>query len=74
MQSVLEREKSCLLFAPGEIESGKVCSEMIGKESIWKASTSTSGTRFSVGLDNLNISGGEQERNLINPEFVVSSM
>jgi type IV secretion system protein VirD4 len=63
--------KNILLFAPGEIESGKVCSEMIGKESIWKASTSTSGTRFSVGLDNLNISGGEQERNLINPDEVM---
>lgn len=63
--------KNILLFAPGEIESGKVCSEMIGKESIWKSSTSTSGTRFSVGLDNLNISGGEQERNLINPDEVM---
>ena len=63
--------KNILLFAPGEIESGKTCSEMIGKESIWKTSTSTSGTRFSVGLDNLNISGGEQERNLINPDEVM---
>ena len=63
--------KNILLFAPGEIESGKVCSEMIGKESIWKSSTSTSGTRFSVGLDNLNISGNEQERNLINPDEVM---
>lgn len=63
--------KNILLFAPGEIESGKVCSEMIGKESIWKASTSTSGSRFSVGLDNINISGGEQERNLINPDEVM---
>ena len=63
--------KNILLFAPGEIESGKTCSEMIGKESIWKSNTSTSGTRFSVGLDNLNISGGEQERNLINPDEVM---
>ncbi len=63
--------KNILLFAPGEIQSGKTCSEMIGKESIWKSSTSTSGTRFSVGLDNLNISGGEQERNLINPDEVM---
>lgn len=63
--------KNILLFAPGEIASGKTCSEMIGKESIWKASTSTSGSRFSVGLDNLNISGGEQERNLINPDEVM---
>lgn len=63
--------KNILLFAPGEIESGKTCSEMIGKESIWKSNTSTSGTRFSVGLDNLNISGGEQERNLINADEVM---
>lgn len=63
--------KNILLFAPGEIESGKTCSEMIGKESIWKASTSNSGSRFSVGLDNINISGGEQERNLINPDEVM---
>lgn len=63
--------KNIILFAPGEIESGKTCAEMIGKESIWKSSTSTSGTRFAVGLDNLNISGGEQERNLINPDEVM---
>jgi len=63
--------KNVILFAPGEIESGKTCSEMVGKESIWKSSTSTSGTRFSVGLDNLNISGNEQERNLINADEVM---
>ncbi len=63
--------KNIIVYAPGEIESGRIVSEMIGKESIWKASTSTSGTRFSVGLDNLNISGNEQERNLINPDEVM---
>lgn len=63
--------KNIISFAPGEIESGKIISEMIGKESIWKSSTSTSGSRYSVGLDHLNISGNEQERNLINADEVM---
>jgi type IV secretion system protein VirD4 len=63
--------KNSILYAPGEIESGKINSEMIGKESVWTASTSTSGSRFSVGLDNLNLSGNEKERNLINADEVM---
>jgi type IV secretion system protein VirD4 len=63
--------KNSILYAPGEIESGKMNSEMIGKESVWTASTSTSGSRFSVGLDNLNLSGSEKERNLINADEIM---
>jgi type IV secretion system protein VirD4 len=63
--------KNSILYAPGEIESGKINSEMIGKESVWTASTSTSGSRFSVGLDNLNLSGSERERNLINADEIM---
>jgi type IV secretion system protein VirD4 len=63
--------KNSILYAPGEIESGKMNSEMIGKESVWTASTSTSGNRFSVGLDNLNLSGSEKERNLINADEIM---
>lgn len=63
--------KNIVFFAPGEIESGKIISETVGKESIWKANTSTSGSRFSVGLDNLNISGSEIGRDLINADEVM---
>jgi type IV secretion system protein VirD4 len=63
--------KNSILYAPGEIESGKICSEIIGKESVWTASASTSGSRFSVGLDNLNLSGSERERNLINADEIM---
>jgi type IV secretion system protein VirD4 len=63
--------KNSILYAPGEIESGKINSEMIGKESVWISNTSTSGNRFSVGLDNLNISGSERERNLINADEIM---
>jgi type IV secretory pathway TraG/TraD family ATPase VirD4 len=60
-----------VLYAPGEIESAKLCSEIIGKESIWKAGESNSGSLFSMGLDNISISGQEQERNLINADEIM---
>ena len=69
--SFLAHCRNTILFAPGEIESGKIMSEIIGRESIWKANTSNSGSRFSVGLDSLSISGQEQERSLINADEVM---
>jgi type IV secretion system protein VirD4 len=63
--------RNSILYAPGEIESGKINSEMIGRESIWTSNASSSGSRFSVGLDNLNISGSERERNLINADEIM---
>jgi len=41
------------------------------QESIWKKSISTSGSKFSVGLSHLNLSGNEAERNLINPDEIM---
>jgi type IV secretory pathway TraG/TraD family ATPase VirD4 len=69
--SFLAHCRNTILYAPGEVESGKIVTEIIGKESIWKASTSNSGSRFSMGLDNLSVSGQEQERNLINADEVM---
>lgn len=63
--------KNVVFYAPGEIESGKMASEIIGKDSVWKSNTSTSGSRFSVSLDNLNISGSEMARDIINPDEVL---
>ncbi|GMO30228.1 MAG: conjugal transfer protein TraG [Termitinemataceae bacterium] len=60
-----------IVFAPGETASAKEVSEYIGKETIWKTNTSNSGSRFSVGLDNVSLSGQEQERSLINPDEVM---
>ena len=42
--------------------------EMIGKESVLKESISTSGSRYSTALNNLNESSQEVARDLINPD------
>ena len=69
--SFLEHCKTWVTYAPGDITSARTFSEVVGKESIWKESVSTSGSKFSVGLTNLNLSGNEVERNLINPDEVM---
>jgi type IV secretion system protein VirD4 len=66
--SFLDNCKTVCLFAPGKIEDAKMFSEMIGKESVLKQSVSSSGNRFSAGLNNLNTSSQEVERSLINPD------
>jgi type IV secretion system protein VirD4 len=43
-------------------------SEMTGKESVVKETVSSSGYRFSPGLNNLSASSQEVARNLINPD------
>ena len=69
--SFLEHCKTWITYAPGDLNSAKTFSEVTGKESIWKGSVSTSGSKFSVGLSNLNLSGNEVERNLINPDEIM---
>ena len=48
--SFLEHCKTWITYAPGDLNSAKTFSEVMGKESIWKESVSTSGSKFSVGL------------------------
>ena len=48
--SFLEHCKTWITYAPGDLNSAKTFSEVTGKESIWKESVSTSGSKFSVGL------------------------
>ena len=69
--SFLEHCKTWITYAPGDLNSAKTFSEVTGKESIWKKSISTSGSKFSVGLSHLNLSGNEVERNLINPDEIM---
>jgi len=69
--SFLEHCKTWISYAPGDLSSAKTFSEVVGKESIWKESVSASGSKFSVGLSNLNLSGNEVERNLINPDEIM---
>ena len=69
--SFLEHCKTWVTYAPGDLNSARTFSEVVGKESIWKESVSTSGSKFSVGLTNLNLSGNEVERNLINPDEIM---
>jgi type IV secretion system protein VirD4 len=66
--SFLDNCKTVCLFAPGKIEDARLFSEMVGKESVVKESVSSSGYRFSPGLNNLSASSQEVERNLINPD------
>jgi type IV secretion system protein VirD4 len=66
--SFLDNCKTVCLFAPGKIEDARLFSEMVGKESVVKESVSSSGYRFSLGLNNLNASSQEIARNLINPD------
>lgn len=60
--------KNIVVFAPGDYNSSKMFCDMIGKESVWKESTSTGGNRYDIALSNLNLSGSDTERNLINPD------
>jgi type IV secretion system protein VirD4 len=64
----LDNCKTVVVYAPGTIEDAKMFSEMIGKESVTKESVSTSGSRFSISLDNLNMSSQDIARELINPD------
>lgn len=57
--------KHIVIFAPGDFATAKHFSEVIGKDSIWKTSVSTSGNRGDVVLQNLNQSGSEVERSVI---------
>ena len=60
--------KHIVTFAPGDIQSAELFCKTIGKESVWKSSTSISGNKMDITLNNLNQSGTEIERNLINPD------
>jgi type IV secretion system protein VirD4 len=69
--SFLEHCKTWITYAPGDLNSARTFSEVIGKESVWKESVSSSGSKFAVGLTHLNLSGNEVERNLINPDEIM---
>lgn len=64
----LDNCKTVCVFAPGKIEDAKAFSEMLGKESILKESMSSSGSRYSLSLDNLNSSAQDIARELLNPD------
>jgi type IV secretion system protein VirD4 len=69
--SFLSHCRNTVMYAPGDYEAAKLCSEIFGKESVWKANTSNSGSRFSIALDNISVSGQEAERALANPENIM---
>ncbi|MDR3283833.1 MAG: type IV secretory system conjugative DNA transfer family protein [Treponema sp.] len=62
----LDNCKTVCLYAPGKIEDAKVFSEMIGKKSVIKDSTSVSGSRFTVQLNNISESSQEMGKELMN--------
>ncbi|MDR1362653.1 MAG: type IV secretory system conjugative DNA transfer family protein [Spirochaetaceae bacterium] len=66
--SFLAHCQNTILFAPGEFESAKLISEMIGKKSVKIKNVSNSGSMFSTSLDNMSLSAQEQAVDLINPD------
>jgi type IV secretion system protein VirD4 len=66
--SFLAHCQNTILFAPGEFESAKLISEMIGKKSVKVRNVSNSGSMFSTSLENMSLSAQEQAVDLINPD------
>jgi type IV secretion system protein VirD4 len=64
----LDNCKTVMVYAPGKIEDARAFTDMIGKESVLKESLSTSGSRYSVSLNNINASSQEVARDLMNPD------
>lgn len=64
----LDNCKTVMVFAPGKIEDARAFSEMIGKESLLNENVSFSGSRYAVSLNNINASGQETARDLLNPD------
>ena len=64
----LDHCKNLIIFQPAKIEDAKMFSEAIGKESVIHDNVSTSGRKFSISLDNLNLSSQEIARDLMNPD------
>jgi type IV secretion system protein VirD4 len=67
----LDNCKTVMVFAPGKVEDARTFTEMIGKESVTKDSLSTSGSRYSVSLNNINASSQEVARDLMNPDELI---
>lgn len=66
--SFLSNSKTVLIYAPGELEEAEKWSKLIGEESYENKKLSSSGSRYSAGLNNLSISSENIKRNLINPD------
>jgi type IV secretion system protein VirD4 len=66
--SFLAHCQNTILFAPGEIESAKLLSEMIGKKSVKVRNVSNSGSMFSTSLESMSLSAQEQAVDLINAD------
>ncbi len=64
----LDHCKNIVIFQPAKIEDAEMFSKMVGKESVVHDSVSNSGRKFSITLDNLNVSSQEIARDLINPD------
>ncbi len=67
----LDHCQTIIAFQPKKIEDAKMFSETIGKESVVHDSTSTSGRKFNIMLDNVNLSSQEVARDLINPDELI---
>lgn len=68
---IMEHCKVWMVYAPGDLNTAETLSKIIGKETVVKESVSMSGSRFAGGLNNMNLSNNEIERNLINADEIM---
>lgn len=67
---MLDHCKYVVTYAMNDLPSAEYFSKMAGIEGIEKSSTSSSGNRFDLGMNNLNVSNDVTQRNLINADEV----
>lgn len=67
----MEHCKIWITYAPGDLASAKAFSEIVGKETVRKEQISTSGSKFELGMKNMNISGDLISRDLVNPDEIM---
>ena len=66
--AIFDHCKFIMTYAMSDPKGAKMFSEMVGIESVTFNSTSSSGSRYATGLDNLNVSEQTTQRNLMNPD------
>lgn len=69
--SFFDQCKNIITYAPGDYQSAKIFSDIMGKQTIVKEQKSNSGSKYEVGLKNLSISSSEVQINLMNPDEIM---
>ncbi len=64
----LDHCKTIILYAPGNLKDAKQFAETIGNRSVLLDNTSTSGSKWEAGFNNISRSSQETQTSLINPD------